>query len=82
MAKIPVADPKRGAKNPLATACFLYIFGVYTSIFGVENFKKNLFTNSVRLSDIPVDLFDSRLPTNSIYLVYEQLESLFLDLLQ
>lgn len=37
---------------------------------------------SIRLSDIPVDLFDSRLPTNSFYLVCEQLESLFLDLLQ
>lgn len=36
---------------------------------------------SIRLSDIPVDLFDSRLPTNSFYLVYEQLGSLFLDLL-
>lgn len=37
---------------------------------------------SIRLSDIPVDLFDSRLPTNSFYLVCEQLGSLFLDLLQ
>lgn len=45
--KIPVADPK---KNPLATACFLSIFGVYTSIFGVEN----LFTNSrfIRLHSV------------------------------
>lgn len=45
--KIPVADPK---KTPLATACFLSIFGVYTSIFGVEN----LFTNSrfIRLHSV------------------------------
>lgn len=52
--KIPVADPKRGAKKTLATACFLSIFGVYTSIFGVENFKKNLFTNScfIRLHSV------------------------------
>lgn len=69
--KIPVADPK---KPPLATACFLSIFGVYTST--------PVLLGSIRLSDIPVDLFDSRLPTNSFYLVCEQLESLFLDLLQ
>lgn len=69
--KIPVADPK---KTPLATACFLSIFGVYTST--------PVLLGSIRLSDIPVDLFDSRLPTNSFYLVCEQLESLFLDLLQ
>lgn len=41
-------------KKTLATACFLSIFGVYTSIFGVENFKKNLFTNScfIRLHSV------------------------------
>lgn len=80
--KIPVADPKRGAKKTLATACFLSIFGVYTSIFGVENFKKNLFTNScfIRLHSV---IWYPCWPLwqSSANKICEQLESLFLDLL-
>lgn len=78
--KIQVADPKRERKKTCNS--FLSIFGVYTSIFGVENFKKNLFTNScfIRLhSDIWYPCWP--LWQSSANKICEQLGSLFLDLL-